>query len=233
MVKNIVPDNSSVGKHEKQKQQVVFSDDPETIALQVAVDVVASMKKTNAGIKSVIDNAEKLLKNFAYDHWAAISVAAGKLPDMRRFVGRKGHLDVVQDAKVVVTTKKIQKLVEIGFGIPGELIEDDAVSIDLAAADALGIQQLILEILQDNLSEEDYSAVVKQKQVVSKKFFEKLPKLAGSAERVASVLKVLRPTIRFRAPDSELGAEDAVRLAESQGRGAPELPEGILEARDE
>lgn len=231
MVKNIVPDNSSVGKHEKQKQQVVFSDDEETRALQVAVDVVASMKKTTSSIKSVLDNAEKILKKFAYEHWAAIAVAAGKMPDMRRFVGRKGHLDVVQDTKITITTKKLQKLAEINFNLSSEYIEDDAVTIDMSAAEALGISELILEILQDNLSKEDYDAVVKQKQVLGKKFFKALPALGKTAARVSEVLKVLSPTVRFRAPDSELSGEDAVRLAESQSRGAPELPDGILESR--
>lgn len=233
MVKDIVPDNSLVGKHAKQKQQVVFSDDAETRALQVAVDVVASMKKTTASMKSVLDNAEALLKKFAYEHWAAIAVAAGKMPDMRRFVGRKGHLDVVQDAKITVTTKKLQKLAELNFNVPSEYIEDDAVTIDMGAAEALGISGLILEILQDNLSGEDYAAVVKQKQVLGKKFFKALPKLGGTAGRVADVLKALAPTVRFRAPDSELSAEDSVRLAESQSRGAPQLPEGVLVKQEE
>lgn len=182
-------------------------------------DAVAGAKKAIGAIKKSTEESEKILKGYLYRNWCEEFALNGRAPDMREMIGKVGRMDVSQYTSAKVPSTKAETLKEMNLDIE-QYSRQTKYEIRMGNVPKPMIGAM-LEAIRDTLGDEMYENVVSKFFTLEEDFFSNFREIVqGSlaenenlSEKMETAINLVKPTIQFLNPSSELSETEGYDLA--------------------
>ncbi len=182
-------------------------------------DAVAGAKKAVGAIKKSTEKSEEILKAYLYRNWCEEFALNGHAPDMREMIGKVGRMDVSQYTSADVPSEKAKALKKMNLDI-------EAYSRQTRYKIRMGnvpkpMVDAMLEAIRDTLGDEMYENVVTKFFTLEEDFFSNFREIVqGSladsenlSQKMETAINIVKPTIQFLKPSSELSETEGYDLA--------------------
>lgn len=186
--------------------------------LKAHADALAGARKAMAAIKSVVDEAEAVLRAASHRHYCTHLVTQGRAPDLRRLIAGSGSLQVIQQRTAKITKESMVKLKSIGIDLE-KYNPERTYTVRMGNASKQATKKIVASLKR--ILGEDYKGVVSESFGVGSKFFDKFDAIVKDSlgenenlqDKMYQVIRILNPTVQFKDIKSDLEEGRAFDLA--------------------
>jgi len=187
--------------------------------LAALADAVAGAKKAIKAIEKANKDNEEILKAYMYHNWCQEFALNGRAPDMRELIGGASHMDVSQYMSAKVPSGKAETLKEMNLDIE-QYSSQTKFEVRMGNVPKPMIEDM-LDAIKGALGDEMYENVVSKFFAVEEDFFinfqeivqRSLSKNENLSEKMEVALNIVKPTIQFLKPTSDLNETESYDLA--------------------
>lgn len=223
-------DNTEAIKSKKKKEKievpvskvVLFEYDGKKYTgedLAAIADALAGAKISTGAIKKAAEENQNILKAYMYQNWCEGFALNGSAPDMRELIGGASRFEISQYRKADVPDSVAKAINKLGLDIK-KYSTQTKYEIRMGSVPEPMIEK-VLEAVQNVLGKATYDKVVTKKHVLGESFFDNYLEIVKNhcgkgeklAEKMTKILSMLKPTVQFLKPATDLSETESFDLA--------------------
>jgi hypothetical protein len=187
--------------------------------LAAHADAVAGAKKAIGAIKKSTEVSETILKAYMYHNWCEEFALNGRSPDMRELIGGVSHMDVSQYTNAKVPSEKATALGKMNLDIE-RYSRQTKYEIRMGNVPKPMIED-VLSAIKGVLGDDMYENVVSKYFKLEEDFFSNFREIVqrslsdneNLSEKMETAINLVKPTIQFLKPSTDLNETESYDLA--------------------
>lgn len=223
-------DNTEAVKSKKKKEKIevpvskvtIFEYDGKEYTgedLAGIADALAGAKISTKAIEKAAEENQNILKAYMYQNWCESFALNGNAPDMRELIGGASRFEISQYRTADVPETVATAIGELGLDIT-EYSTQTKYEVRMGNIPEPMIGQ-VLEAVQKVLGKATYDKVVTKKYALGNSFFDNYLEIMKEhcgkgeklSEKMTKILAMLKPTVQFLKPATDLSETESFDLA--------------------
>lgn len=223
-------DNTEAVKSKKKKEKIevpvskvsIFEYDGKTYTgedLAAIADALAGAKISTNAIKKAAEENQKILQAYMYQNWCESFALNGSAPDMRELIGGASRFEISQYRKADVPDSVAKAIKELGLDIK-KYSTQTKYEVRMGSIPEPMVAP-VLEAIRGVLGDATYEKVVTTKYALGDSFFDNYLEIMKKhcskgeklAEKMTKILTMLKPTVQFLKPATDLSETESFDLA--------------------